>query len=161
MQEPTLFNLTVRENLLMVKPEAKDEELTECCRKASIYDFIETLPNKFDTIIGEKGVKLSGGQKQRLSIARVFLQNNDIIIFDESTSALDSEKERDIINEIKNLSKDKTLISIAHRLSTIQSCDKVIVIKDGFIMAEGTHEELKGKNENYDFLFEKQYNNFC
>lgn len=160
MQEPTLFNLTVRENLLMVKPEAKEEELTECCRKASIYDFIETLPNKFDTIIGEKGVKLSGGQKQRLSIARAFLQNNDIIIFDESTSALDSEKERDIINEIKNLSKDKTLISIAHRLSTIQSCDKVIVIKDGFIMAEGTHEELKGKNEDYDFLFEKQYNNF-
>lgn len=159
MQEPTLFNLTIKENLLMAKSDATEDELMECCRRASIDDFIKALPNKFDTIIGEKGVKLSGGQRQRLSIARAFLQNNDIIIFDESTSALDSEKEGDIINEIKKLSKGKTLISIAHRLSTIQNCDKVIVLKDGFIVAGGTHEQLKGKNEDYDFLFEKQYNN--
>lgn len=159
MQEPTLFNMTIRENLLLAKSNATEGELIDCCYKSSIYDFIETLPNKFDTIIGEKGVKLSGGQKQRLSLARAFLQNNDIIIFDESTSALDSEKESDLIKEIMNLSKNKTLISIAHRLSTIQSCDKVIVLKYGVMVAYGTHEELKGKNEYYDFLFKKQYGN--
>ena len=157
MQEPVLFNMTIRENLLLAKPEASDSELIECCRKASIYDFIETLKDKLGTVIGEKGVKLSGGQKQRLSIARAFLRDKDIIIFDESTGALDSEKEHDIIDEIKHLSTGKTMISIAHRLSTILSCDRVMVLKDGAIVAIDTHENLRNQNAIYDLLFQNQY----
>lgn len=157
MQEPVLFNMTLRENLLLAKADATDDELTYCCCRASIYDFIETLPDKFDTVIGEKGVRLSGGQKQRLSIARAFLLDRDIIIFDESTSSLDSEKENDIVTEIKNLSAGKTMISIAHRLSTILSCDRVMVLKDGVMVAIDTHENLRNQNETYDLLFHNQY----
>ncbi|QGQ96602.1 ABC transporter ATP-binding protein [Paenibacillus psychroresistens] len=156
-QEPVLFNMTIRENLFLAKADATDAELIECCHRASIYDFIETLPNILDTIIGEKGVKLSGGQKQRLSIARAFLQDWDIIIFDESTSALDNENENDIITELKSLSAGKTMISIAHRLSTILDCDKVMVLKDGVMVAFDTHENLCNRNETYDFLFQNQY----
>jgi ATP-binding cassette subfamily B protein/subfamily B ATP-binding cassette protein MsbA len=157
MQDPVLFNMTIRENLLLAKVDASDFELIECCLKASIYDFIETLPNKLDTIIGEDGVKLSGGQKQRLSIARAFLQDRDIIIFDESTSALDSEKEKDIIEAVKKFSTGKTMISVAHRLSSILNCNKVMVIKDGAMVAIDTHENLRNKNETYDLLFKSQY----
>ena len=156
-QEPTLFNMTIRENLLLAKPNASDAELITCCQKASIYDFIETLPNQLDTVIGEKGVKFSGGQKQRLSIAQAFLSDRDILIFDESTSALDSERETDIIEEIKSLSSGKTMISIAHRLSTILNCDKVMVLKEGVAAAMDTHENLRNKNETYDMLFLNQY----
>lgn len=157
VQEPVLFNMTIRENLLLAKAGATDAELIECCRRASIYDYIETLQNKLDTIIGEKGVKLSGGQKQRLSIARAFLQDRDIIIFDESTSALDNENENDIITELKSLTSGKTMISIAHRLSTILDCDKVMVLKDGAMVAFETHDNLRNKNETYDLLFQNQY----
>lgn len=157
VQEPVLFNMTIRENLLLAKVDATDAELIECCRRASIYDFIETLQNKLDTIIGEKGVKLSGGQRQRLSIARAFLQDRDIIIFDESTSALDNENENDIITELKSLSSGKTMISIAHRLSTILDCDKVMVLKEGAMVAFDTHENLRNRNETYDLLFHNQY----
>lgn len=156
-QESFFFNMTIKDNFRIVKPNATDEELINCCIQASIYDFISLLPEKFNTVIGENGVKLSGGQKQRLSIARAFLKNSNMIIFDECTSALDSEKESDIITEMKNLSKNKTMISIAHRLSSIQHCDKIIVLKEGNIVAEGTHEKLKRENEYYKFLFEKQY----
>lgn len=157
VQEPVLFNMTIRENLLLAKAGATDAELIECCRRASIYDFIETLQNKLDTIIGEKGVQLSGGQRQRLSIARAFLQDRDIIIFDESTSALDNENENDIITELKSLSSGKTMISIAHRLSTILDCDKVMVLKDGRMVAFDTHQNLYNRNETYDLLFQSQY----
>lgn len=157
VQEPVLFNMTIRENLLLAKAGATDAELIDCCKKASIYDFIETLENKLDTIIGEKGVKLSGGQKQRLSIARALLQDRDIIIFDESTSALDNENENDIITELKSLSSGKTMISIAHRLSTILDCDKVMVLKDGAMVDFDTHENLRNRSETYDLLFQNQY----
>lgn len=157
VQEPVLFNMTIRENLLLAKAGATDAELIECCRRASIYDYVETLQNKLDTIIGEKGVKFSGGQKQRLSIARAFLQDRDIIIFDESTSALDNENENDIITELKSLTSGKTMISIAHRLSTILDCDKVMVLKDGAMVAFETHDNLRNKNETYDLLFQNQY----
>ncbi|WP_342481068.1 ABC transporter ATP-binding protein [Paenibacillus sp. FSL L8-0340] len=157
VQEPVLFNMTIRENLLLAKAGATDAELIECCRRASIYDFIETLQNQLDTIIGEKGVQLSGGQRQRLSIARAFLQDRDIIIFDESTSALDNENENDIITELKSLSSGKTMISIAHRLSTILDCDKVMVLKDGRVVAFDTHQNLYNRNETYDLLFQSQY----
>ena len=156
-QEPFFFNTTIRDNLLMVKADATYEELVSCCRKANIYDFIETLADGMDTIIGENGVKLSGGQKQRLSIARAILQDNEIIIFDESTSALDNKNENDIISEIRNLSYGKTLISIAHRLSSILDCDKVLVLKDGKMVAIDIHENLYNKNKIYDLLFKNQY----
>lgn len=159
VQEPVLFNMTIRKNLLLAKAYATEAELIECCNKASIYDFIETLPNKLDTIIGEKGVKFSGGQKQRLSIARAFLQDKDIIIFDESTSALDSEKENDIIAEVKSLSSEKTIISIAHRLSSILTCNKVVVIENGTMVAMDTHKNLRNRNNTYDSLFRNQYIN--
>lgn len=157
VQEPVLFNMTIRDNLLLAKAGATDAQLIECCRRASIYDFIETLQNKLDTVIGEKGVQLSGGQRQRLSIARAFLQDRDIIIFDESTSALDSENENDIITELKSLSSGKTMISIAHRLSTILDCDKVMVLKGGRVVAFDTHDNLYNSNETYDLLFQSQY----
>jgi len=157
VQEPVLFNLSIRENLLLARDGATDTELAECCRRANIYDFIDALPEKWDTLIGEKGVRLSGGQKQRLSIARAFLQDRDIIIFDESTSALDSENENGIIQELRSLAEGKTLISIAHRLSTILDCDKVLVLQNGAVVAYGTHENLRSASEHYDLLFGNQY----
>ncbi|WP_150274870.1 ABC transporter ATP-binding protein [Paenibacillus tepidiphilus] len=156
-QEPVLFNMTIRENLLLAKPGATEAELIGCCRRARIYDYIDTLQDQLDTVIGEKGVKLSGGQRQRLSIARAFLQDRDIIIFDESTSALDNENESDIITELKSLSSGKTMISIAHRLSTILDCDQVMVLKAGRVVAFGTHASLYNRNETYDLLFRSQY----
>ncbi len=157
LQDPPLFNLTIRENLQFARKSATDEELSIVCEKANILEFISSLPDGFDTIIGERGVKLSGGQKQRLSIARTLLQNPDIIIFDEATSSLDSENEKAIVGAINELSKGKTIITIAHRLSTVLGCDRVIVMDSGKIIAIDTHENLRGKNETYDLLFEKQY----
>jgi len=157
LQDPPLFNLTIRENLQFAKKSITDEELISVCNKANIYDFISSLPDGFNTVIGERGVKLSGGQKQRLSIARTFLQNPDIIIFDEATSSLDSENEKKIVGAINELSKGKTIITIAHRLSTVLGCDRVVVMDNGKIIAIDTHEKLRGKNDMYDLLFEKQY----
>ncbi len=127
------------------------------CEKANILEFISGLPDGFETMIGERGIKLSGGQKQRLAIARTLLQNPDIIIFDEATSSLDSENERAVVNAVNALSKGKTIITIAHRLSTVIGCDRVIVMDNGRIAAIDTHENLRGRNEIYDLLFAKQY----
>lgn len=156
VQEPCLFNMTIRDNLLLVKDDATEAEIMECCRKASISDFIENMPDKLDTIIGENGVKLSGGQKQRLAIARVFLQDRDVIIFDESTSALDNEKESEIMTELMKLPFGKTVIFIAHRFSTILRCNRILVLKDGMIVGDGTHESLYQNNETYDLLYNSQ-----
>lgn len=157
LQDPPMFNLTIEDNLRFAKKRATKDELINVCKQANIYDFIEKLPDKFDTIIGEHGIKLSGGQKQRLSIARTLLQNPDIIIFDEATSSLDSENEMAIVKAINELSKGKTIITIAHRLSTLKMCDRIVVLNEGKIMAIDSHENLRGKNEIYDLLFEKQY----
>ena len=157
LQDPPLFNLTIRENLQFAKKSVTDVELSIVCEKANILDFINSLPDGFDTIVGERGIKLSGGQKQRLSIARTLLQNPDIIIFDEATSSLDSENEKAIVGAINELSKGKTIVTIAHRLSTVIGCDRVIVMDNGKIIAIDTHENLRGKNDIYDLLFEKQY----
>lgn len=144
MQEPVLFNLTIRENLMFAKRSATQSELNLACQRASILDFIESLPNQFETIIGEDGIKLSGGQKQRLAIARTILFDPDIVVFDEATSSLDNENEKAILDSIKYLSKDKTIITIAHRLSSILDADRVIVMDAGEIVASGRHYELKG-----------------
>ncbi|MEK4045058.1 ABC transporter ATP-binding protein [Paenibacillus sp. FSL H8-0048] len=157
VQEPVLFNMTIRENLLLAGDGATEAELIACCRSANIYDFVASLEQGLDTVVGEKGMKLSGGQKQRLSIARTLLQKRDIIIFDESTSALDPENESGIRKELKRLSAGTTMISIAHRLSTVQDCDKVLVLQAGKVSACDTHANLHGRNEAYDLLFRSQY----
>lgn len=123
-----------------------------------IYDFIQNLPDRYETVIGERGVKLSGGQKQRLAIARTLLYDPEIVVFDEATSSLDSENEKAIVSTIKHLTNGKTVITIAHRLSSILDANRVAVMNEGKIVAYGPHSELKGKNEIYDLLFAKQYN---
>ena len=128
----------------------------QACKFAAAQDFIEKLPNKYETIIGENGIKLSGGQKQRLSIARAILKDSSIILLDEATSSLDSDSEAVIQKAIENLIKNKTTIIIAHRLSTIMNCDKILVFDNGQIVAEGTHEFLVNNSLIYKNLYQKQ-----
>lgn len=141
-QDVFLFTGTIRDNIICGKPEATEEEMIEAAKKARIHDFVMTLPEKYDTYIGERGVKLSGGQKQRISISRIFLKNPPIIILDEATSALDNVTEREIQASLEELSKDRTNIVVAHRLSTIKNADEIIVITNGKISERGTHDEL-------------------
>jgi len=135
---------------------ATDEQLIQACKFAAAQDFIEDLPNKYETIIGENGIKLSGGQKQRLSIARAILKDSSIILLDEATSSLDSESESVIQKAIENLTKNKTTIIIAHRLSTVMNCDKILVFENGKIVEEGRHEFLVNNSSIYKRLYEKQ-----
>jgi len=148
-----LFDTSIRENILYGNPSASDEELMEAARKANIYDFIDSLPDKFDTLVGERGVKLSGGQKQRISIARAFLKNPPILIFDEATSSLDSESEEHIQNAMEVLAKDRTTIIIAHRLSTVRKADKIYVLKLGRIIESGSHRQLMEMKNYYYNLY--------
>lgn len=141
-QDVFLFTGTIRDNIICGNPEATEKEMIEAAKKARIHDFIMTLPEKYDTYIGERGVKLSGGQKQRISISRIFLKNPPIIILDEATSALDNVTEREIQASLEELSKDRTNIVVAHRLSTIKNADEIIVITNGKISERGTHDEL-------------------
>jgi ATP-binding cassette subfamily B protein/subfamily B ATP-binding cassette protein MsbA len=156
-QEPIMFNLTIRENLLLVKSDATDDEIYEACKNAGLYDLIISLPQGLDTVIGERGVKLSGGEKQRLAIVRVILLNPDIIIFDEATSSLDFENERKITDAILHLAKNKTIIVIAHRLSSLLQAEKVILMDHGEVVGIGTHSELRRNNQIYNSIFERQY----
>lgn len=155
MQEPILFNSTIRENLQLAKRRVTSDELDIACKQANIFDFIQELPEKYETVVGERGIRLSGGQKQRLAIARTILLNPDIIIFDEATSSLDHESERAILSSIKSLSMNKTIITIAHRLSSILDTDCVVLMDVGRVVAVDKHENLKGKKELYDLLFKK------
>jgi len=153
-QAPYIFNTTIRQNLLFVKPEASEKELIEVLKKAQIYDDIKKLPNKLDSEIGENGVKLSGGQKQRLAIARLLLKDSKVIVFDEATSALDNENQNKIVAVLDGLRENRTIIIVAHRLSTIVGADKIYVIEDGKNIANGTHKELMKKCESYKELYE-------
>ena len=155
-QDVILFDDTIRSNILYGNASASDNEIINACKFAAAQDFIEKLPNKYETIIGENGIKLSGGQKQRLSIARAILKNSSIILLDEATSSLDSESEAVIQKAIENLTKNKTTIIIAHRLSTIMNCDKILVFESGQIVAEGSHEFLVNNSSIYKNLYEKQ-----
>lgn len=156
-QDVYLFCGTIRENIAYGKPDATMEEIIEAAKKANIHDFIQELPEGYETFVGERGTRLSGGQKQRISIARVFLKNPPILILDEATSALDNESERWIQQSLKELAKNRTTITIAHRLSTIRNSDEILVVADNNIAERGTHEELLRQNGIYAHYYEMQF----
>ena len=153
-QDNFLFDLSVRENIRLGKPEATDKEVEEIARKSGCYDFIMSLEKGFDTIVGGSGAHLSGGERQRIAIARAMMKNAPIVILDEATAYTDPENEAIIQDGVAHLVKGKTLIVIAHRLSTIQDADKIVVIKDGLVDSQGTHEELLAKDGLYKSMWE-------
>jgi subfamily B ATP-binding cassette protein MsbA len=155
-QDTTLFDDTIKNNIAYAKLDATEDEIFEAAKLSHCNEFIDKLPNKFDTIIGENGTRLSGGEKQRLSIARAMLKKSKIILLDEATSSLDAETESKIQEAIKLLTKDRTTLVIAHRLSTVMNSKTICVVDDGKIVAEGNHEELLQKSETYKNFYEKQ-----
>lgn len=157
-QDVFLFTGTIKENILYGRPDASDEEVIEAAKKASIHDFIVSLPNGYDTYIGEKGVMLSGGQKQRISIARIFLKDPAILILDEATSALDNETEAIVQESLDDLAKGRTTLIIAHRLSTIKNADEILVLTQDGIVERGRHDELLAKDGLYAQLYNSQFN---
>ena len=156
-QDTYLFNGTILENLLYAKPDASMEEIISATKTANIYDFIDKLPQKFDTLVGNRGLKLSGGEKQRVSIARVILKNPKILILDEATSSLDSVSESLIQTAFESIMKGRTSIVIAHRLSTIMAADKIMLLENGVISRMGSHDELLATSEGYKELYETQF----
>lgn len=155
-QKPYLFNMTIKENLLLVSPNASQKQIENVCKICELHDYIMNLPKKYNTLVGEGGVTLSGGECQRVAIARALLMKTNIILFDEATSALDNETQENIQKAINNISSEYTMIIIAHRLSTIKNCNKIIVIDDGKVSGIGTHNELYKNNEIYKSLYEKE-----
>ena len=160
-QEPLLFHRSVRENIAYGRPDATDAEIEEAAKKAGAYDFIVGLKDGFDTMVGERGIKLSGGQRQRVAIARAILKDAPILVLDEATSALDSESEALIQKSLKTLMENRTSIVIAHRLSTIAKLDRIIVLKNGKIVEDGSHDELINKKRGvYAKLWARQSGGF-
>ena len=157
-QDTVLFNDTIYYNISYGNPEASHEEIINAAKIAGIHDFIESIPNKYETIVGERGLKLSGGEKQRIAIARTVLKNPSIYFFDEATSALDSTTEKEIIENLDNISKGKTTLIIAHRLSTVSNADNIIVLDNGKIIEEGNHSTLLSKKGLYAAMWNKQKN---
>jgi ATP-binding cassette subfamily B protein len=155
-QEPLLFHASIRDNVILARPNASDAEIEQALKAAHAAEFVERLPKGLDSVVGERGVKLSGGQKQRVAIARALLQNAPIMILDEATSALDSESEQIIKNSFKQILHGKTAIVVAHRLSTLSEMDRIIVIDDGRIVEDGPHADLMSANKIYAKLWRKQ-----
>ncbi len=155
-QNPYIFNMTIKDNLKIVKEGLTDEEIVSACKTAMLDEFILSLPDKYDTLVGEGGLSLSGGQRQRLAIARALVQKTKIILFDEATSALDNETQKGIQDAINNMKDDYTILIIAHRLSTVINSDKIMIVSDGKITATGTHEELLKKNKEYKRLYDME-----
>jgi subfamily B ATP-binding cassette protein MsbA len=155
-QDVILFDDTIKANILYANSDASSEDLINACKFAAADKFIENLPNKYETAIGENGVRLSGGQKQRISIARAILKQSPIILLDEATSSLDAESEQIVQNAIINLTKNKTTLVIAHRLSTIHNADLIYVLKNGSIVSSGNHDYLMKNSEDYKSLYQKQ-----
>ena len=153
-QSPYIFNMSIKDNLQIIKKDASTGDIIEACKLARLHDFIMTLPNGYDTVVGEGGVTLSGGQKQRLAIARALLLKTEIILFDEATSALDNETQAEIQESIRNMQGEYTILIIAHRLSTVIHSDRLVLIDDGKILDIGTHQELIKRNEFYKNLYE-------
>lgn len=158
-QNPYIFNLSIRDNLRLVKENITDEEMIEACKTACLEDFIKSLPDGYDTIIGEGGINLSGGERQRLAIARALVQKTEIILFDEATSALDNETQANIKKAIDNMKNEYTILIIAHRLSTVIDCDRILFLDEGKIKEEGTHKELLSNCKNYRSLYEAELKN--
>ena len=155
-QNAYIFNMSIMENLKIVKSNATNKEVKEACRLACLDDFIESLPNKYNTIVGEGGVTLSGGQRQRLAIARALLLKTEILLFDEATSALDNKTQSKIQEAISNLKGEYTILIIAHRLSTVINADKIFVVVDGAVEEEGTHNYLIKNSKTYNKLYDKE-----
>ena len=155
-QSPYIFNMSIKDNLKLVKPNLTNKEMKEALKTACLYDFVESLPNKYDTILGEGGVTLSGGQKQRLAIARALVQKTEIILFDEATSALDNETQEKITKAINNMKREYTIMIIAHRLSTIINADKIFFLNNGKIECFGSHEYLLKHSKDYKKLYETE-----
>jgi len=156
-QDVFLFDGTIGENILYGRPDATYEEMVEAAKRANIDEYVATLPDGYDTQIGERGVKLSGGQKQRLSIARVFLKDPAILILDEATSALDNTTEILIQEALDELCKGRTTLVVAHRLSTVRNADRIVVVSRGKIIEEGTHDALITENGVYAKLYSLQF----
>jgi ATP-binding cassette subfamily B protein len=155
-QDTVLFNDSIYYNIAYGRPDATQEEVYAAARSAHIHDFIESLPEKYATIVGERGLKLSGGEKQRVAIARTILKNPEILIFDEATSALDSKSEKRIQAELKRIAKNRTTLTIAHRLSTIADADQILVMDHGRIIERGSHPQLLSANGTYAHMWELQ-----
>ena len=152
-QTPFMFDATIRENIIFGRPDATEDEIVNAARQANILDYITSLPNGFDALVGEHGVKLSGGQKQRIAIARVFLKNPPVLIFDEATSSLDTESEQLIQAAMERLCEGRTTLIIAHRLSTVSKADRTYVLRNGEIIEQGTHQELMDQQGYYHRLY--------
>jgi subfamily B ATP-binding cassette protein MsbA len=157
LQETFLFDGTIRENVAFAKPDASEEEILAACRIARVDEFAEAFEQKYDTVVGERGVKLSGGQKQRVSIARAILADPRILILDEATSSLDSESEALIQEGLRYLMRGRTTFVIAHRLSTIRRAEQILVVENGRIIERGTHESLYALGGRYYDLYTKQH----
>ena len=155
-QNPYIFNMSIKDNIKLVKDDVTEEEIREACKLACLDDYIQTLPNKYDTVVGENGITLSGGERQRLAIARAFVQNTKIILFDEATSALDNETQSKIQTAINNLKNKYTIIIIAHRLTTINNVNKILLLSEGKIVASGSHKDLLKHNNTYRILYQKE-----
>lgn len=156
MQDPQFFNMSILDNLLLAKPSATMQEIEQVCKVANIFDFIQEMPDKYKTLIGENGIKLSGGLKQRLAIARTMLLNPKVLIFDEATSALDQENEEMVVSAIDKLSQHRTIIIISHRLTSIIRCNEAIVIQNGTIIAQELMNEITNKNNAFHELFNRE-----
>jgi subfamily B ATP-binding cassette protein MsbA len=156
-QQTILFNDTIRNNIAYGHSDCPEEKIVEAARFAYALDFILELPRGFDTVIGEGGARLSGGQQQRISIARAILKDAPILILDEATSALDTESEREVQKALENLMRNRTTIVIAHRLSTIKNADRIVVLKEGQIVEQGTHEQLLRRRGEYSALYNLQF----
>ena len=155
-QDTVLFNDTIGYNIAYGKPDANMDEVIQAARSAHIHDFVESLPDKYETVVGERGLKLSGGEKQRVAIARTILKNPPILVFDEATSALDSKTEKSIQRELETIARDHTTLVIAHRLSTVMDADEILVLDAGRIIERGTHHQLLGRNGVYARMWELQ-----